>query len=160
CHGGMTVLDVGANIGLYTALAMHSVGPNGRVIAIEPHPESIEFLKRTIAANATESTPYVKVVELAAASKEGSARLFLNLENKGDNSLHQSNLRRRSIEIRTASIDSILAELGIASVDLLKIDIQGAEFDAILGARRTIKNSARIVILSEFWPQGLQQSGA
>ncbi|MEO7230433.1 MAG: FkbM family methyltransferase, partial [Candidatus Limnocylindrales bacterium] len=48
---GMTVLDIGANIGLYSAVASRIVGPTGRIIAIEPGPHNCEFIRRTIELN-------------------------------------------------------------------------------------------------------------
>ena len=51
CRQGMTYLDIGANIGYYTALGALRVGANGQVVAIEPDPECYEYLARTVAAN-------------------------------------------------------------------------------------------------------------
>ncbi len=51
CKPGSIVVDVGANIGLYTVIAASCVGKNGKVIAIEPHPESYRYLQKTIEAN-------------------------------------------------------------------------------------------------------------
>ena len=56
CRPGMTVLDVGANVGLYTALAMHLTGADGTVVVIEPHAESRRFLELTVQANSTTRT--------------------------------------------------------------------------------------------------------
>jgi FkbM family methyltransferase len=159
CRPHITVLDIGANTGLYTALAMH-LCPYGRVIAIEPHAESCEFLRRTIAANADSTNAAVEVFECAASDHGGTAQLFLNPDNKADNRLYRSEMtpRAQSAAVRLRAIDDILAEQSIASIDILKIDVQGAELAAITGAAKTIRNSPAITLLTEFWPQGIWQA--
>jgi FkbM family methyltransferase len=82
----MMVLDVGANVGLYTALAMHHC-PYGRVFAIEPHAESQSFLRKTIMANSNPTNARAEVFDCAASDHEGRATLFLNPDNKDDNRL-------------------------------------------------------------------------
>ena len=164
CKAGMTVIDVGANVGIYTASAMHLVKGSGVVVAFEPHPESRQYLLRTVDANAKRlaptGAPRVHVRDTAAASSDGVARLFVNPDNKGDNRLYTSELTPETgaLEIRKRTIDASLQDLGISSADYLKLDVQGYEFDAVLGARRTIENSERMIILSEFWPEGLRRA--
>ena len=51
CRGNMTLVDIGANVGLYTALAMHQLDSNGRIVTFEPHPQTYAFLQKNIAAN-------------------------------------------------------------------------------------------------------------
>src|SRR5258708_2208665 len=77
CKPSMMVLDVGANVGLYTALAMHHC-PYGRVFAIEPHAESQSFLRKTIMANSNPTNARAEVFDCAASDHEGRATLFLN----------------------------------------------------------------------------------
>ncbi len=97
---GMTMIDVGANVGLYTALAMHLVSSKtkqGKIVAIEPHEESFRYLSRTMEANTALLSPHqrypeVHLAQLAASDAEGSATLFRNPDNKADNRLHPSEL--------------------------------------------------------------------
>jgi len=160
CRERMRVVDVGANVGVYTALAMHLAGADGTVVAIEPHTESRRFLRLTIEANAKTRTP-VHVFDCAASDHEGTARLFVNPHNKADNRLYRSDAtpsaQSSSVELRT--IDAVLDELGLHTIDILKIDVQGGEFAAIMGAERTIRNSPGMMLLSEFWPDGIRQAG-
>ena len=159
CRRGMTVLDVGANVGLYTALAMHLTGREGTVVAIEPHAESRRFLALTIQANAATRTP-VHVFDCAASDREGTAELFVNPHNKADNRLYRSEATPygQSAPVRLRPIDAILDELGIHAIDILKIDVQGSDFSAITGAAKAIRNSPGMTLLSEFWPEGLRQA--
>ena len=109
CREGMTVVDVGANVGVYSALAMHLTGASGNVISIEPHAESHRFLELTIRANA-ETKAQSHIFECAASDREGIAQLFLNPQNKADNRLYRSEqtpcAQTASIQLRT--IDSIM----------------------------------------------------
>ena len=51
CRGNMILVDIGANVGLYTALAMHQLDLTGRIVTFEPHPQTFAFLEKNIAAN-------------------------------------------------------------------------------------------------------------
>jgi FkbM family methyltransferase len=159
CRPGMTVIDIGANVGVYTALAMHAVGPAGAIVSIEPHDESRRFLARTIAANANANIrPHV--FDCAASDHEGTGKLFLNPENKADNRLYLSDQtpNMQSAPVRLRTIDAVLDEVGITSVDILKIDVQGSELAAITGAAKTIRNSPEMTLLTEFWPDGIHRA--
>jgi FkbM family methyltransferase len=159
CREGMTVVDVGANVGVYTALAMHLTGATGTVIAIEPHAESRRFLDLTTKANATTKTQ-LHVFDCAASDHEGTAQLFPNPHNKADNRLYRSEAtpyaQSASVQLRT--IDAILDELDLHAIDILKIDVQGSELSAITGAAKTIRNSPGMMLLTEFWPDGIRQA--
>ncbi len=154
CQTGMTFLDIGANVGYYSALALARFQGRGSVIALEPDPDSYSHLLKTAAANGS-----AICIPRAAADRSGAMRLFLNPDNKGDNRLYPNDLARGSIEVAVATIDSLLAELGVASVDLIKVDVQGYEGHVFRGMAETIRRSPRLTILSEFWPQGLRDAG-
>jgi FkbM family methyltransferase len=159
CRPSMTFLDVGANVGLYTALAMH-LCPGGRVISIEPHSESREYLRRNIAANSAEGNAQVSVFGCAASDREGTGQLYVNLDNKADSRIYLSEAATKghTLEVPIRTVDSIFAELSLSSVDLLKIDVQGSELQAIEGASKTIRNSPGMILISEFWPEGIRKA--
>jgi FkbM family methyltransferase len=161
---GMTIVDVGANVGLYTAIAMQRINRRGRIIAFEPHAESYRFLMRTVEANAAllplSERPKVNTLDVAASSSEGEAHLFANAENKGDNRLYSFNLMPASsaLPVRARTVDSVLRDYGITTIDFLKVDVQGYEFEVIQGSREILRSSANAIILSEFWPDGIRQA--
>jgi FkbM family methyltransferase len=157
CKPSMTVIDVGANVGLYTALAMH-LCPYGRIVAIEPHSESRAFLERTIGANAGPLNASVHVMDCAASDHIGRAELYLNPDNKADNRLYRSGMTSCAQSVQLRTIDDMLAGLGIEKIDILKIDVQGAEFPAISGAEKTIRQSPNLTLMTEFWPDGIEQA--
>ncbi len=160
CKPGMTFLDVGANIGFYTALACKRIGPSGKIIALEPDPESHGFLKETIAAN---NATNVTAMPIAAAATRGRLKLFVSSDNRGDNRLYQPDASTaadwQAVEVETAPVDELLERLGVERVDFIKIDVQGAEGGVIAGLEQTIRRSPSLVLMTEFWPHGLRQAG-
>ncbi|MFM1556355.1 MAG: FkbM family methyltransferase [Limisphaerales bacterium] len=156
CREGMTFLDVGANIGYYTALAARAVGPNGKIIALEPDPESFKYLEQTIAANGTEN---VQAFPVAASDAPATLPLYISADNRGDNRLYAPGESRPQVEVKAVATDSILAENKIETIDLIKIDVQGYEPKVIAGLRDTISRSPNLTLLTEFWPKGIRDAG-
>src|SRR5437588_6680829 len=149
CKPGMTFLDVGANVGLYTALALPRIGSTGRVVALEPDRESFEYLRKTVIANHAGN---VTCVRKAAADYSGVTKLFVSGNNRGDNRLYDNELSTGSYVVDLTVLDLLLKESGITTVDLVKIDVQGFEGHVLRGLRETIVRSPNFTILMEFRP--------
>jgi FkbM family methyltransferase len=156
CSSGMTFLDIGANVGYYTALALAATRGSGRIIAMEPDPENFEYLRQTVAANSGNN---VQCVRRAAAECAGRTRLFISDSNRGDNRLYPNELANGSIEIDTIAVDDQLVELGVDTVDFIKIDVQGYEGKVFAGMTNLLSHSPKLLIMSEFWPYGLRSVG-
>ena len=156
CRDGMTFLDVGANLGYYTALAARAVGPNGRVLAVEPDPDSFGYLEQTIAANAVGN---VEAFPVAASDAPAILPLYSSTDNRGDNRLYASDGERPQVEVKARPLDALLRDNKIDTVDLIKIDVQGYEPKVIAGLRETITASPNLTLLTEFWPQGIDEAG-
>jgi len=154
---GMTVIDIGANIGYYTAIAARAVGPTGRVIAFEPDPENFAYLEKTVTINKLTN---VMCCQLAIADSVGAGQLFLSPENnKGDQRIYASPEKRESIGIRLITLDAFIKEHTIPKVDFIKMDIQGAEGLAIAGMKKTIGDNPHLMMFTEFWPTGIERTG-
>lgn len=153
---GQTVLDIGANVGLYSAMAAVRVGNEGKVVAFEPDPVSLAFLEKTIATNRLRN---VEVIAAAASDEPGNLRLYFSPGNRGDNRLYQHRQDQDSVLVDTVRVDNQLEVMNINEVDVIKIDVQGFEGHVIDGMHHILKNSRRLVMLTEFWPQGLHQAG-
>jgi FkbM family methyltransferase len=153
---GTTVLDIGANVGYYSALALSRIGPNGRLFAVEPDPENFQYLERTVGAGADQR---VRIARVALADMPGTLRLYTNSENRGDNRLYANDLADGSIDVEVMRGDDLLREWGVEQVDLIKIDVQGYEARVFSGLERTLVASPNLVIMSEFWPWGLERAG-
>jgi FkbM family methyltransferase len=178
CHGDMTLVDIGANVGLYTALAMHQLDAKGRIVTFEPHPGTYTFLQKNITANQPFDTappsedkqddakacPRVDALNMAATPEPSQTELRLNPENRGDNRLYQGTYQGKieeweTLPVEGRPVDDVLAELGIDEVNFVKIDIQGYEQNAISGFQKTLTRSQKVILMSEFWPKGLKEAG-
>jgi FkbM family methyltransferase len=156
CKPGAVVVDIGANVGLYTAIAATRVGSSGRVISIEPHPESYGLLQRTIHTN---GWSWVKAFNLALGDRRRQVDLFLTDENKADSRIYDVTGERGKITVQMTDLDSLLMENQIEVVELLKMDTQGAEAMAFRGMQRTLAKSPEVTIFTEFWPWGIEKTG-
>ena len=154
---GITFLDIGANVGYYTALAQVQLKGEGRIVALEPDPECFSLLLQTVEANGFRN---VECLQKAAADQPGRVRLYTSKDNRGDSRLYNNDLSDGSVEVECVVLDTLLSTLGIASLDLIKIDVQGFEAKVMAGLRETLRRSPKCVILSEFWPQGLLDAGS
>jgi len=133
---GATVLDVGANIGLYTIEASRAVGASGHVIAIEAAPSHARSVESSIILNGSSN---VTVVNVAVGSETGLA--ILSLPSNGNMGMFTlGNVDgNESCTVPVKRIDDIMDELGIASVDFIKMDIEGSELRALNGAASLLK---------------------
>jgi FkbM family methyltransferase len=152
---GNVVIDIGANIGYYTLIFAKGVGPAGRVVAFEPEPGNFALLEENVAGNGYRN---VTLAQLAVSDRTGSARLYLDADNAGDCRMYDSRDRRPSVEVETVRLDEHLAWLD--RIDLIKMDIQGAEPAALRGMRGLLGRHRQLKLLVEFWPYGLQLFGA
>ena len=166
CHGDMTMVDIGSNVGLYTALAMHQLDGNGHIVVFEPHPQTYTFLEKNITANQTKpgACPRVDAFNVAATPEPSHMDLHLNPENRGDNRMYRGTYQGKleeweTLPVEGRPVDDVLIELGIEEVNFIKIDIQGFEQKAISGFRRTLTRSQKVLLMSEFWPKGLKEAG-
>jgi FkbM family methyltransferase len=155
---GDTVLDIGANIGYYTLLLARKVGPTGQVYAFEPDEENFALLKRNVEVNG-----YTNVVleKKAVADRTGPATLFLSPENRGDHQTYASAAEgdRQQVAIETVCLDEY-GPLRDRTVDLIKMDIQGAEARAVAGMTGLLRNNPHCRLITEFWPHGLRNAGS
>jgi len=153
---GMTVVDIGANVGYYTLLAARLVGDKGKVFAFEPEPENYALLVRNIELNGYRN---VIPVRKAISSQTGKADLFLNRETGAHGFLPDREGVIGIMPVETVSLDKYFK--GIEHpIDIIKIDVEGAELEVLLGMQNIIKNNDNLKIFTElFWPRGLQKSG-
>ena len=157
-ESGMVFLDIGAHVGLYTLPAAGRVGKTGRVIAFEPHPSNRGLLEENIARNEIEN---VTVVPAAVSDTPGQLDLQISSFNTGDHRLY----RGRSAGVKTVrtdvvSIDDWLESAGLEKIDMVKMDVQGAEANVLKGMRRTLASSHALRMIIEYTPWMLRESGA
>jgi FkbM family methyltransferase len=152
---GMRVLDIGANVGLYTLLFSRLVGESGEVIAFEPDPELFAALETNCCLN---SATNVRLYNMAAGSHSGRMVLSRSLLNSGDNRLATvpGQVIKRSVDVRVRALDEIVCG---SRVDFVKIDVQGWEAEVLAGMKRILDSNPALQICFEYWPQGLRNAG-
>lgn len=153
---GDVILDIGANIGLYSIYCAKATGAAGHVYCFEPEPVNFSFLKRNISLNKLSN---ITPSDTAVSSQEGEHTFYLNPLNKGDHRLHGDEAHTSTITVRTITIDGYLKGR-TEKVDLIKMDIQGAEMQALLGMKEILSAAGGPCLLMEFWPYGLNLSGS
>lgn len=136
---GMTVIDVGANIGCYALWAALRVGSTGKVFAFEPEPGCFDQLRRNIEVN---GITWIDARRLAIADVDGESALNMNdprHPNRGQSSLAALKFHRRAMTVETARLDSLTPSRSMRGLDVLKIDTQGSELRVLRGARRLLE---------------------
>jgi FkbM family methyltransferase len=135
---GDTVLDIGANFGVFTKLFSELVGPQGSVIAFEPIPQTF----RTLAAGVRRyHMSNVRVLNKALSDTAGMVLMLVPqyADNPGEN-LYEARIVSNSQSQKTLTIDSITIDsLQLARVDFVKIDVEGHELEVLQGGRRTLE---------------------
>ena len=128
---GGTFIDIGAHVGWYSLHAANRVGKAGHVIAVEPNPMTLVKLRDNIAANGDGDV--ITVAPVACADAEGTLTLFeAPHRNTGESSLALANASQegqiaQSVKVRSRSLDEIVKDSGVTRVDVIKIDVEGAE---------------------------------
>lgn len=150
---GMRVVDAGAHIGYYTLLAAKRVGKSGKVFAFEPEPYGYSLLSKNIELNQFDN---VVLVRKAISDKEGTARLWLPPCREAA-SIFASRDADESTLVETITLDEFFKDN--PSIDVIKMDIEGAEMAALKGAREIISRNKNLKILLEFHPLGILASG-
>jgi len=132
---GMTVIDIGAHIGYYTLLFAKCVSPNGQVVAFEPLPVNFELLKRNIQLN---ELACVQTFSQAVFSRNEEIILTVpdDLPHSGDASVYHGR-GTKQFRVPAITLDTFCDSSGIRP-DIAKMDVQGAEYDVLIGAKRTI----------------------
>jgi FkbM family methyltransferase len=143
---GAIVFDVGANVGFFTLLASKLAGDSGRVYAFEPLPRNLNFLERHVQINELAN---VHVEALAVAATSGDAHFRIAQHASMGGLAEGGDLR-----VVTTSLDDLIASGRVKRPDFIKMDIEGAESDALRGAARLLANGPLTIALSTHgWQQ-------
>jgi FkbM family methyltransferase len=145
---GMTFIDVGANIGYHTLIGGRMVGPAGAAYAFEPNAVVRERLAANVALNGLDN---VKVDGRAMTRQSGTVRFYVSKveHNDGVSSIIPGAALDGGHDVACVSLDDFSASLGGRRVDLLKIDVEGAELDVMEGGRRLLTGVDAPVLLFE-----------
>jgi len=151
---GAVVVDAGANIGIYSQFFSRCVGPTGVVHSFEPSPENFKRLR-----SAARKFSNICLSQAAVGECSERSKLYVSDELNVDHRVYLSEGdSRRAIDIDIIALDDYF-QPG-ERVDLIKMDIQGYELQALRGATRVLADNPAAKLLLEFWPYGLKQAGA
>jgi FkbM family methyltransferase len=139
---GDTFIDAGANIGVFSVLAGKQVGNTGRVLAIEMMPATAALLRHNLALNQLQSAT---VIEKALSSRTGDtvSAHFVEGHYGMASVVRPSGSVTQMIEVQTITLDDVTAD--IDRIALIKMDLEGAELDALKGARNTLAKTQIIL---------------
>jgi FkbM family methyltransferase len=126
---GNVVVDAGANIGLFTLKAAKAVGHSGMVIAIEPEMNNFRLLNKNVSANGLVN---VVAIHKGLWSETGKSKLFV-FGQRGHHSMLRSRSETGYEEVEVDTLDNLLDSLAVKKIDFVKMDIEGAEFEACQG---------------------------
>lgn len=144
CRPGMRALDIGANIGLYTLELAARTGPDGHVWAFEPDPGNAKTLDCNLRLNQFGN---VTVIPHAVGAESGETVLFLDDAHHGNHRIFRTGNASREIHVGRVSLDDFFS--AGEQVDIVKVDVQGAEKYVLDGMRKLAARSPQMILLIE-----------
>jgi FkbM family methyltransferase len=149
CRPGMTVVDVGANLGYFSLLASRLVGPDGRVVALEPNSENCRLLLSSLRVSGISN---VELLPVAADVARGWAYYATHVGSNGGLVEDGELLSSFGTVVPTFRLDDLIER----KVDFLKMDVEGAEGRVVQGATRIIEKD-RPIVTTELKEEMLQR---
>jgi FkbM family methyltransferase len=145
-QSGDVVVDVGAHIGTFGDDALRRGA--GKVVMVEPDPINVECIRRNFKAEIADGR--VVIVPEGAWSSAGTLPFHIGVANSGTGSFVVKEADSKVINVRTRPLDEMLAEIGVKKVNFIKMDIEGAEREALKGAAQTLKSSHPRLMLDSY----------
>lgn len=136
---GTVMYDIGANVGYFSLLAAELAGPEGQVYAFEPLPRNVEFLEKHIKINKCDN---IKIVAAAVSDHSGEAHFDL-----GASTAMGHIAESGGIQVRMVALDEMLAAGELRPPDYMKVDVEGAEYEALKGARALLEKYHPLLFL-------------
>lgn len=134
-EGGIFI-DIGANVGFYSLFAAKKVGKSGKVLSFEPFPLNVQRLKRNITLN---NFSQIKVVPMAIGNNSGKLDLYYSEHDQNLGTVSGfGNTTSHSVTVDLIRLDDYIEKHTPERIDVIKIDIEGAEYDALLGMKQTL----------------------
>jgi FkbM family methyltransferase len=159
-RSGMSVVDVGANLGYYTLLAAKKVEPGGRVWAFEPEARNFQLMMRSIGANDFHN---IEPVQAALSVREGTEELFLAPPAEPNAHTLTQDRGLGSVRVSSMSLDDFWEDRAAGRrLDLLKVHVFGDDAMVLGGARQVLKTSRPMIItrfVASRWKKGETDEG-
>ena len=135
-RAGCVAMDIGANWGLHTLYLSRLVGEQGKVVAVECNPRVFAELQWHVEQNGCGN---VTALPLAMSDADGQALFAFGPDSYTGHleSVSEQRTAQSTIPVTTSTVDNVVSRLGLARLDLVKIDVEGAEGKVLAGAERT-----------------------
>jgi len=156
---GDTVIDVGANIGEFSLIASKKVGPKGKIISIEPLKQAAVWLEKNYLLNGFSN---YEILEKAMGSKTGNMILYKESVSSETGVLDPEILEKEMVssgEIKVDTIDNTISSRNIGTVEMLKIDVEGHEYEVLCGCKDSFKEKKIKKIICEIHSSYLEKKG-
>jgi FkbM family methyltransferase len=145
------VYDIGANVGTYTCFLSERLQPN-QVVALEPHPSNLASLRSNLELNNTDAI----VIERALSDTNGTAELKVASQDKGEGKHSLAiDSDKETITVELAAGDQLIESGEIPAPTVLKIDVEGAEYQVLQGLEQTLQSDPCRLIYVEVHPEPL-----
>lgn len=151
---GDYILDIGANIGFYAKLLSAFTTHKGKVYCFEPDSLNFKYFK-----NNTKHLQNVVLFNNAVSDKSETIKVYKSKLLNVDHRTYPVNNYDSVEEIKSVSIDELIAQGIIPKVDIIKIDIQGYELTAFKGMKNLLMTNPHLKIIAEYWPHGFKRAG-
>jgi FkbM family methyltransferase len=156
---GDVVLDFGGHIGLFAVIASQATGPTGKVYSFEPSPSTNQLLQKSVAINNADGI--IKTFQKAVGGSVGKTTFFVS-DGQADNANSLVNYKEdrpfHGIDIEVTTIDAFVKEQQLTKVNFVKIDVEGAEYDALQGGVETFNKFKPTCILA-IHPEPIKAKG-
>lgn len=147
---GMTMLDVGGNVGLICRLCAKKIGKTGKIITFEPDPYTRSFLEHNV-----KNQQNITVSPIALSDEDTTAQFHIHPMSGTSNSLIAFEGAARVFDVECKKIDTFIKENPGVKPDFIKIDVEGAELKVLGGMRETVANLPNLKIVIEYCPENL-----
>ncbi|MEM3084813.1 MAG: FkbM family methyltransferase [Nitrososphaerales archaeon] len=134
-------VNIGANVGKYVLLASKYID-KGRIIAVEPHPETFKVLVENVSLNELN----VECINVAVSDREGFDKLYISANGSGRNSLLSQGRTEKYIQVKITTLDSLVKALVLNKIDWLLIDVEGAEDKVLTAAPIALSITDKIIV--------------
>jgi FkbM family methyltransferase len=150
---GSVFVDLGANEGYFSVIGAKLVGPTGRVVSVEPQTRLLPVLEQNCSSNGVSNR--VTISKCAVSDKSGTSPFFLTTElNTGASGLTRHTRYALPTEtVSTVTLAELLSRSGLTHVDLMKVDIEGYEYEALLGSRQLFRDGIIRALALELHPE-------
>jgi len=156
---GDTIIDVGANMGEFSLIAAEKVGRKGKVISIEPLKQAVSWLEKNYTLNGFSN---YEILEKAVGKNKGTKTLYKRSESSKAGRLDPDISNKKLVntgEVIVDTIDDIISSRNINKVEILKIDVEGFEYEVLCGCKNSFKENKIKKIICEIHPWFLKKKG-